>query len=603
MSQHPEIIAAPFTVWLAPVGTAFPAVDEEPGEGWTLLGSHGARSYSSGGVTVSHDRQFAESPPPAGETAPAAASLEREGLSVNLVLLDMTVEQYAFVLGQNTVTTQPSAYLVPGVKTIGLSIEPGAAREFALLARGPSPYVGDLAAQYELPRCYEAGSPRLVFSKGQAVGISVDLKALADPAATRASERFGRLVAQFEPAGTIPPPLHFLPWAGQSLQQGNARGANHTYAQEFGIRAFPRQSTSPTAFEPAVATSESVTGTSIFGVGYPNGEMPMFGSSYLGELIAAETGQTLEQAGLALLVACNATGGTTLAQNAKGGSTGNFERVISQAAAALALAPTIDHQARCDAVFWNQGESDTGYSTYKAALSSLQASYSTDIRAVVAGAEPVKLILNQTNSIITAGSAIARAQFDAQAENANIIMSTPKYMGEYYDALHLVARDAKWIGAYDILAWYHTVILGQRWQPLHFQLESIVGTDVTLLAVANVGSLVIDETTIPAQTQTNMVRGFTCVTSGGAVVGVTAAVLVGTNRVRVTLADYAAGHRLRYACAAGVSRPSAQEDGLAAYTGGAGNIRDSLGDTIPVFRGNGVNRPMHKWAAAQEITL
>lgn len=601
MTQHPEIITAPFTIWIAPVGTAFPAMTATPAAPWRLLGTSGARNYDTGGVVLASGQQWTSPPPPAGETASTATMMESEELRVRLDLIDLTLEQFALVMGGNPVSTVAPGPGTPGYRKVGLSIGPGNAGEFALLVRGPSPYNEDLPAQFELPRACEVGSPQPVFGGGSAARLAVEFKLLPDAAATSEAERFGRLLAQ--DVAALPAVLHFLPWAGQSLQQGNARGANHTYAQEHGIVAFPRQSTSPTAWEPALATSESVTGTSIFGAGYPNGEMPMFGSSYLGELIAAETGQTLAEADLRLLIACNATGGTTIAQNAKGGSTGNFERVISQAAAAVTLAPGISTTARCDAVFWNQGESDTGYSAYKAALSSLQASYSIDIRAVIPGAEPVKLILNQTNSIITAGSAIARAQFDAQAENANIIMSTPKYMGEYYDALHLVARDAKWIGAYDILAWYHTVILGQRWQPLHFVLEGIVGTDVTLLAVANVGSLVIDETTIPAQTQTNMVRGFTCVTTGGAAVGVTAAVLVGTNRVRVTLADYAAGHRLRYACAAGVTRPSAQEDGLAAYTGGAGNIRDSFGDTVPTFRGNGVNRKMHKWAAAQEIAL
>lgn len=403
-----------------------------------------------------------------------------------------------------------------------------------------------------------------------------------------------------------PPPLHFLPWMGQSLQGGNSRGANHTYAQEFGILAFPRQSTSPSAWEPALATSDSVTGVSGFGAGYPNGEMPMFGSSYLGELIAAQTGQTMQAAGLQLLLACNATGATTIAQNQKGGSTGNFERVISQVAAAKNLAPASDLAARCDAVMWNQGEGDSGvtsYAAYKAALVTLQSTLQTDIRAVIPSALPVYLILNQTNSGTPTARSIPRAQFDAQAENTAIIMSTPKYMGEFYDNVHLIARDSKWIGGYDALAWYHTVILGQRWQPLHFTVESIVGNEVTLLAVANVGSLVIDETTIPAQNVTNMVRGFSAIDSGNAAVAVTAVSLVGTNRVKVTLANYSAGHRLRYALDAAVPRPSQQTDGLAAYVGGAGNIRDSFGDTVPIFRGNGVNRKMHKWAAGQEIVL
>lgn len=428
------------------------------------------------------------------------------------------------------------------------------------------------------------------------------------PLGRRLAARWRWRAAQFalgqQPAAV--PPLHFLPWAGQSLQGGNARGANHTIAQEFGILAFPRQSISPAAWEPALASSDSVTGVSGFGAGYPLGEMPMFGSSYIGELIASQTGQSMQAAGLQLLLACNATGSTTIAQNQKGGSTGNFERVISQVTAAKALAPAAGMAARCDAVMWNQGEGDSGstsYAAYKAALVTLQSTYQTDIRAVIPGAGPVYLILNQTNSGVPAARSIPRAQFDAQAENASIIMSTPKYMAEYYDNLHVVARDSKWIGAYDALAWYYTVILGQRWQPLHFQLESVVGNEVTLLAVANVGSLVIDETTIPAQNVTNMIRGFSCINASNAAVAVTAVSLLGANRVQVTLANYSAGHRLRYALDAALPRPSAQIDGLAAYVGAAGNIRDSFGDTVPTFRGNGVNRKMHKWAAGQEIAL
>lgn len=405
-----------------------------------------------------------------------------------------------------------------------------------------------------------------------------------------------------DPVPILPRGLFYMPWAGQSLQQGNARGANHTFEQAYGIVAFPRQSTSPANYEPAVATSESVTGTSIHGAGYPNGEMPMFGSSYLGELIE-HWGVRIDEIGMKLLLCCNATGGTTIGQNQKGGGSLNFERVISQAASAASIAAAEGLPARCDAVFWNQGESDSGYSPYKTALNTLQASYSADIRAVIPGDDAVKLILNQTNSIVTAGSAIARAQFDAQAENPHIIMSTPKYMAEYYDSLHIVARDAKWIGAYDVLAWYYTIIEGQRWQPLHFSLHQIEGNDVILQAVANRGALVIDEATIPAQTSGSMVRGFSAVTSANAAVPVTAVALEGTDKIRVTLGNYAAGHRLRYAIAPGVPRPSASEDIGASYTGGAGNIRDSFGDIIPIFRGAGVNRKMHKWAAAQEITI
>ena len=403
---------------------------------------------------------------------------------------------------------------------------------------------------------------------------------------------------------TPPAALHFMSWMGQSLQGGNSRGANHTIT-DYGALAFPRQSTSPVAYETALASSDSVTGVSAFGAGYPNGEMPMFGTEYLFDLIEHFRGVRIDDEGARLLLCCNATGSTTIAQNQKGGGSGNFERTISQAEATATIAASEMVTARCDAVFWNQGEGDsaTNYTTYKAALVTLQSTLQTDIRAEIPSANPVYLILNQTNSIVPTARSVPRAQFDAQAENALIIMSTPKYMGEYYDNLHLITRDSKWIGAYDALAWYYTVILGQRWQPLHFTVESIVGNEVTLLAVANVGSLVIDETTIPAQNVTNMVRGFSCLTSTNTAVPVTAVSLVGTNRVKVTLDNYSAGHKLRYALDAALTRPSQQNDGLASYVGAAGNIRDSFGDTVPMFRGNGVNRMMHKWAAGQEWTL
>ena len=228
MSQHPEIIAAPFTIWIAPVGTAFPAVDAEPSDDWSLLGSHGARSYSAGGIVLAHDRQYMQSAPPAGETASTVSAIEREGLRVRFELLDLTLEQYALVLGGNAITVQPAAYQVPGTRTIGLSIASGASREFAVLARGPSPYLAGLAAQFELPRACEVGSPQLTFSKAVAAGLRVDLNALPDPAATNEAERFGRLVAQFEPAGTTPPPppISFI----GSTQEGGLAFAGSTQA-------------------------------------------------------------------------------------------------------------------------------------------------------------------------------------------------------------------------------------------------------------------------------------------------------------------------------------------------------------------------------------
>ena len=196
MSQHPEIIAAPLTIWIAPVGTAFPEMTAEPGAPWVMLGTNGARNYAGTGVVVEHQRQWTSPPPPAGATATNVVMLESEDMRLRVELLDLALEQYSFVLGSNEITATPRLPGVAGTRAIGLSIGAGNVPEFALLARGPSPYVAGLLSQYQVPRCCEAGSPSLSRRKGIPAGLSIDLRVLPDPAATSEAERFGRLIAQ-----------------------------------------------------------------------------------------------------------------------------------------------------------------------------------------------------------------------------------------------------------------------------------------------------------------------------------------------------------------------------------------------------------------------
>ena len=196
MSQHPEIIAAPFTVWIAPVGTAFPALNALPAISWMRLGKNGARNMADGGIAVSHQQNWVSPPPPAGETASGTVMLESEDLRVRFELLDLTLEQYSLTLGSNAITTVAGTTGVPGTRSLGLSIGPRGGQEFALLARGPSSYVEGLIAQYELARCREVGSPRPESRKGVPAKLAIEFQALPEPAATSEATRFGRLVAQ-----------------------------------------------------------------------------------------------------------------------------------------------------------------------------------------------------------------------------------------------------------------------------------------------------------------------------------------------------------------------------------------------------------------------
>lgn len=191
-----EILAGPLTLYLAPVGTAFPAVDAAPGDDWTLIGTSGDENYGDEGVTVTHSQTF-EQARPAGTTGPVKAWRSEESLMIALVLWDMTLEQYQATLNGNALTTTAAASEAAGTKKIGLSRGHEVAT-YALLARGSSPYGDGFVAQYEVPRCYDSGSAAPVYRKASPAALALEFTALEDQDASDETERFGRLIAQHQ---------------------------------------------------------------------------------------------------------------------------------------------------------------------------------------------------------------------------------------------------------------------------------------------------------------------------------------------------------------------------------------------------------------------
>ena len=152
-----EIITEPFNVYVAPVGTAFPALTtEESGfaTAWTKLGAQVSKSYSEAGVTVAHT-QTPASFQPAGSTVPRKWWRTDEGMTIALELADLTTTTYALIMDNATVTHVTGS---PGTKSFqvkrGNVIHP-----FALLARGPSPEYENHFSQYQVPVAYQTGNP------------------------------------------------------------------------------------------------------------------------------------------------------------------------------------------------------------------------------------------------------------------------------------------------------------------------------------------------------------------------------------------------------------------------------------------------------------
>ena len=196
-----EVIGAPFTMWVAPVGTAFPDVDTDPDStDWTLVGSAGPLNYDEAGVNVEHSQSMAfwRSLGDAGSRKVFRSS---EDLKIGLALVDVTLEQYSFAINGNTVTPTAAGVGTPGTKKIGLS------RGFvvdtrAVLLRGPSPEMEDGAMQYECPRAAQTGEPKPVYTKDKPAMLAIEWTALVDPSASDPSEYFGRIVVQTADAET-----------------------------------------------------------------------------------------------------------------------------------------------------------------------------------------------------------------------------------------------------------------------------------------------------------------------------------------------------------------------------------------------------------------
>lgn len=173
-------------LFIAPVGTTFPALTATPASPWRALGD------TQDGVDMNSDDKI-ELVRTDQRTGPVKATRIDEIVTVKTKLAEATLENLADALGATVTDT------APGSGTIGtreINLHRGATvEEFAFLFRGDSPY-GAYPAQYELPRAYcdEVGS--IKYDKGKNAPIPITFKCLEDLDAATEDERYGRLIVQ-----------------------------------------------------------------------------------------------------------------------------------------------------------------------------------------------------------------------------------------------------------------------------------------------------------------------------------------------------------------------------------------------------------------------
>lgn len=180
-----QILAGPAEVYIADVGTAFPAVNADPSGDWTHLGE------TEGGVTVRHN-QSVELLTTDQHISALKAVRSEEGLEVEFALAELTLEHYALAMGATSGVTADAG--PPATKKIGLSrgVEPLLK---SLLVRDRSPY-GNFNAQYEIPIAVQTDEPEVEKVKDDKSVLACTWTAMGDLTAADDTELFGRLVAQ-----------------------------------------------------------------------------------------------------------------------------------------------------------------------------------------------------------------------------------------------------------------------------------------------------------------------------------------------------------------------------------------------------------------------
>lgn len=187
-----EIVAAPFAIYVAPVGTTFPDVSAAPSGSWTLLGTSGDKNYDEDGVNV-HHQQNIETFTPVGLTAPRKAFRTSEGLVIDFNLVDISAAQYGKVLNNATVTTTAAGVGTGGNLNLPLLMGLDVSL-FALVAKGnwsAAAGTSGFMTQYEVPIVFQSGEPEPNYAKDEPAMLACEFTALWD-----STLGFGKLRSQ-----------------------------------------------------------------------------------------------------------------------------------------------------------------------------------------------------------------------------------------------------------------------------------------------------------------------------------------------------------------------------------------------------------------------
>lgn len=175
-----NILTGTGTLYIAPTGTAFPAVDAAPASPWRSVGE------TQDGVEIEIEEDYEEISTDQ-RTGNVAVVRTKEVVTISCKLVEATLENLADVLGVDVTagTGEKSMPLYRG----------GTVTEWAAVYRGKSPYA-DANGQWQFPRGYFSIEGPLAHKKDEPVMYEIKFHLLEDLSAASTAERHGKWVAE-----------------------------------------------------------------------------------------------------------------------------------------------------------------------------------------------------------------------------------------------------------------------------------------------------------------------------------------------------------------------------------------------------------------------
>lgn len=166
-----------FDVYLAPVGTADPAIGAAVPVAFVKVGVAGSQDYTEDGITIRKETENNEIYS-LGSFGTRKVFRTREKLTIAFTLMDATLEALRDAFNQTAVTTVAGP---PAEKTIPLLEGTSSPTFRTLLIRGVgSAYMDGGVTQIWVPLVYQTGSPEIAFKKADPIGLALEFTAVAD---------------------------------------------------------------------------------------------------------------------------------------------------------------------------------------------------------------------------------------------------------------------------------------------------------------------------------------------------------------------------------------------------------------------------------------